>query len=391
MKTILYVYHASNIGGGSYAMLNIIKALDRTKYKPVVLLKDAGPLTDELQAMGIEVHLLPLINTVPYNSNLFTLRNIKRVVNIKRSFKKFADLLLKIKPDIVYLNTMMLHPYLKIAKGKGVKTIIHVREHWPENEHTIQRNYAISNIRKFADHIVAINKFSAAMVADDTHHPTIVYDWIDMEKRFQTMPYSEILGEDCTDKKVYLCTGGFDPFKGTLEIVRAYSETIEDPESRLLILGNTPQNNKPKGIRRFLKKKNNYTPDLLQAIENDNRIKLIPNTYFVTHIYQQAYCVLSYFTIPHANLALAENVMLQTPVIAANNEEAIEYSNNGELAILFEANNIIEFKKKLLEFDKERTGLKERLSQKAAVIANLFNPQRNIETLESVYDKVCQK
>ena len=79
MKTILYVYHASNIGGGSYAMLNVIKALNRDEYRPVVLLKSEGALVEELKAMGIDVYFLPLINTVPYNRSLFTLRNIKRI------------------------------------------------------------------------------------------------------------------------------------------------------------------------------------------------------------------------------------------------------------------------------------------------------------------------
>ena len=374
MTTILYVYHASNIGGGSYAMLNVIKALDRSAYRPVVLLKRNGPLADELKSIGVEVHFLPTINTVPYNRCIFTLHNIKRIVNICRSFGKFASLLKRIKPDIVYLNTMMLHPYLRVIKKSGIKSIIHIREHWPEGEHTAQRNYAIKNIRKYADKIVAINTFSASMVADATHHPTIVYDWINMDARFKETPYDTIFNEDCSNKKVYLCTGGFDANKGTLEIIQSFTEIIKNKDARLLVLGNKPT-----------QKATLYSQQVIKAIEQDSRVKLLPNTYFVTHIYQQAYCMLSYFTIPHANLALAESIILQTPVIAARNEESIEYSHNGELAILFEANNIEAFKKELKEFDNNCESLKSRLIEKSLIIEKMFNPQINIENLNKLY------
>lgn len=379
MTTILYVYHASNIGGGSYAMLNVIKALDRSAYRPVVLLKRNGPLADELKSIGVEVHFLPTINTVPYNRSIFTLHNIKRIVNICRSFGKFASLLKKIKPHIVYLNTMMLHPYLRVIKKSGIKSIIHIREHWPEGEHTMQRNYAIKNIRKYADHIVAINTFSASMVADATHHPTIVYDWINMDARFKETPLGTIFNEDCSNRKVYLCTGGFDKNKGTLEIIQSFTEVVKDKEARLLVLGNKPKQ------RATL-----YAQQIITAIENDNRVKLLPSTYFLTHIYRQAYCVLSYFTIPHANLTLAESIILQTPVIAARNEESIEYSHNGELAILFEANNIEAFKKELKEFDEKRASLKKRLSEKAHNTTLLFDSERNIATLNTVYGQLMQ-
>ena len=380
MKTILYVYHASNIGGGSYAMLNVIKALDRSKYRPVVLLKKNGPLVDELKSIGVDVYFIPYINTVPYNRNVFTLHNTKRIINIYRSFNDFKKLLKKINPDIVYLNTMMLHPYLKVIKKCGIKSIIHIREHWPEGEHTIQRNYAIRNIRKYADQIVAINSYSASMVADETHHPTIVYDWIDMHSRFKEIPYSAIFNEDCADKKVYLCTGGFDANKGTLEIIRAFTEVIDDKDARLLVLGTKP---KQKATR--------YSELIVKAIEQDDRIRLFPSTYFVTHLYQQAYCVLSYFTIPHANLALAENIILQTPVIAARNEESIEYSCGGKLAILFEANNLNDFKDKLGRTDKNRELLKKELAKKSIEIETLFSPERNINALNEVYNRIIQQ
>ena len=53
MKTILYVNHTSVVGGASYAMLRVIKEVDRSLYKPIVLLKQNGPLYDEIKSLGI--------------------------------------------------------------------------------------------------------------------------------------------------------------------------------------------------------------------------------------------------------------------------------------------------------------------------------------------------
>ena len=71
MKKILYIYHTSAIGGGSYCLLNILKEIDRTLYTPSVMLSSDGPLVDEIRTMGIDVYIFPYIYSVPYNSNLW--------------------------------------------------------------------------------------------------------------------------------------------------------------------------------------------------------------------------------------------------------------------------------------------------------------------------------
>lgn len=389
MKTILYVYHASNIGGGTYCLLNIIKALDRKAYRPIVLLGRDGPLVAELKALDVDVLFISKITTVPYNKSIFTLHNIVRMMRIVQSLKLFCNILHKIKPDIVYINTMMLYPFLRIAKKNGIKTVIHIREHWPENQHYIQRNLAISQIRKFADEVIAINSYSASMIENKTHSVNIIYDWIDLSNRYEDRPYSKIFNEDCSHKKVYLCTGGYDRIKGSLEVIRAFSSVIKGDDSRLLLLGTKP-NSKTNRLRKFLfiNSEKTYIEELDKAISSDNRIRIIPNTYFIKHIYEQAYCVLSYFKIPHANLALAESIILHIPVIAAENAESLEYSIKGELAVLYKENNYNDFKEQLMAFDRIEPLLKKKLKEKSTYVEKMFNPEANIKKLEEVYQKL---
>ena len=152
MKTILYIYHTSSIGGGSYCLLNILKSIDRSCIRPIVLLKEDGPLVEEIKALNILVYFLPTLSTVPYNVSTFTFGNIKNAIRLISSIRKYKTILKEANPDIVYVNTMMLYPYLHPAKKLGLKTIIHIREHWPAGEHRWQRNRALMHIDKFGSY-----------------------------------------------------------------------------------------------------------------------------------------------------------------------------------------------------------------------------------------------
>lgn len=226
IKTILYIYHVSDIGGGSFCLLNILKELNRQLYKPIVLLKRDGPLVDEIRKLNIDIFFLPTLSTVPYNQTTLSISAIWNALKIFFSFKKFKRLLDVISPDLVYINTMMLYPYLQIAKEKGMKTLTHVREHWPLNEHKWQRNMAIKYISSYSDQIIAINSFSASMFDGKKQNIVVVYDWIDFNDRDDNLSMSVLLGEDATNLKVYLFTGGLQKVKGTYEIIKGFSKYI---------------------------------------------------------------------------------------------------------------------------------------------------------------------
>lgn len=390
MKSILYIYHTSLIGGGSYCLLNILKALERSQIRPYVLLKENGPLVDEIKKLDIQVFFMKELSTVPYNTSTLTIKNIKNAFRIIFSFSKYKKILKNIKPDIVYVNTMMLYPYLRQAKKLGLKTIIHVREHWPEGEHIFQRNIALNHIDKYADYIVAINTYSSSMLSFSEKPKKIVYDWIDLSSRFEERFYSEIFGQSVAGLKVYLYMGGMQPIKGTLEIVSTFSNVIKDSDARLLIMGINPKvyNLGLKGrVKRILSKIGfpSYTEKVLNIINSDDRIKCIPNTYKINHIIQQAYCILSYFTVPHANLALAESIILGTPTIAADTSESREYSLDGKLASLFNINDIKDFEDKIVHFDRERDQIIYNIEQNANQIEKIFDPKANENKLNEIY------
>lgn len=393
MARILFVHHVSVVGGASYCLMNVVKALDRNRYTPIVLLRDNGPLVEELKKLDVEVDFCPSLWFYPYNHSLFNIRSLVTIFNLYRSLDDFKVAIKKCSPDIVYFNNTFLFPYLKVTQKLGIKSVIHIREHWSCNQHQKQFRYIQQEILCRADRIIAINEYSARMISPYLTKTTIVYDWIDFSERYEYRPFNEIFGEDVSQKKVYLYTGGISRIKGAYEIIKTFSEKVKGDDNRLLILGFTKDFSR-KGWKNLVKRILNqfgiqtYEYRVKSIAQKDNRIVCIPSTYYIRHIFEQAYCMLSYFTIPHANLALAEAICLQLPCIAAETEESQEYTLNGELAVLFPENNLEEFEHKVQDFDKNYLQIKAQLKASSRIIDEKFSKERNSQLLRSVLDEL---
>ena len=388
---ILFIYHTSMIGGGSYCLLNILREIDRDRFNPVVVLASYGPLVEEIRKLGIEVYVIKKMHVVPYNVSTFTPKRLRHAAEIIASFIPFRNLLLQVAPDIVYVNTMMMYPYLRVAKKMGIKTVVHVREHWPEGEHKWQRKIALDHIKKYADRIIAINTYSMSMLEDAKQPKTIVYDWIDLSQRNKPMPLEDVFEESLKDKKVYLYMGGMQVIKGPMEVIDVFTHDITDPKARLLVLG-IKTNDMTGGIKGFIKNLlakigyTTYSKQVMDMIASDNRIKCIPSTYDVKNIYEQVYCILSYFKIPHANLALAESIITGTVNVAARTPESEEYSHQGELAQLFEINNEAAFLCAVKDVEDNYDMMKEKLSRDSHYVAEMFDKKTNVERLMDFID-----
>ena len=394
MTRVLFVHHTSFIGGGSYCLLNIIKVLDRQYFEPLVLLREEGTLAEELRKLDVNVIFFPQMETVPYNRSLLRRKSLHQYLRVFRSLSPFAKLLESIDADVLYLNNMMIYHYLSVAKKQGMKTVLHVREHWPLDEHKTQLRWAQNAVYKHADKLVAINNYGASMFPQKD--ATIVYDWIDMDERYKPMPMNDIFGEDMTDKKVFLYTGGIQNIKGAYEVVKTFCKKITNPSYRLLVLGFTKELSGD-GLIRIIKSIlyrigfPTYEYKVKMIVRSDKRVVCIPRVYEIKDIIEQSCCMLSYFTIPHANLALAESIILGTPVIAARTQESEEYSLDGELASLFEMNDIDDFEQAIRNFINNETELRAELShENRQKIADMFSPQQNAKRLNDTLKELVK-
>lgn len=388
------MHQVSTIGGASYCMLSLVNAIDRSKYQPVVLLRGDGPLAEEFRKRDVEVAFLQGMPTVPYNKSLLRLKTVSTYLRTEYKQKEFLNILQQLRIDIVYLNNMMLYPYLKTAKENGYKTIIHIREHWPKDEHQLQMERARKYVAIYADWIIAINKYSASLFPECAEKITIIYDWIDFSNRDEPRPFCQIFGSEAESLKVILFTGGMARIKGTLEIVRLFHEKINGSEYRLLMIG-SGLDYRFEGISGIIKKFimlfgwKPYGYRVTEIMKRDKRIVAIPATYSIADLFKQAYCTVSFFTIPHANLALAEAIELGTVAIAPLTEEALEYSDNGQGALLYEINNEEDLLEKFNYLEDNYDYIKERIKLHSDNVKTMFSTEDNSKKLHFVCDKVA--
>lgn len=397
MKRILFVHHISRIGGASYCLLNILKTLDRERFEPVVCLAAGGPLADEVRRLGMECVFFPPMSTVPYNRPFFLPSSLKSYASVAMSLSGFGKLLKDKEIDIVYLNNTMLWPYLRPASQAGCRTVLHVREHWPPDEHCRQLGAAREYARRYADRIVAINAFSASMFSGMEEKTVKVMDWSDIDERCGGPSLADVTGAGGHDgpasdaaqaRKTYIFTGGFNRIKGALEVMTAFTSVIRDPDARLLVLGAVPLKNSGLKYRfKVILDKlgyHDYHYQIQKALAADSRIVCRPAIYDFGRLAKESAGFISWFTIPHANLALAECIMLGVPCIAADNEEAREYTNGGEYALLTPAGDYPAFVQALASFAASGDAWRERASAGSPVLRRMFDPVLNASRLNEV-------
>ncbi len=57
---VLFADHTATMSGGEIALLHLVRAMDRSRFEPIVALFAHGPFADQLEAAGIETHVIPL-------------------------------------------------------------------------------------------------------------------------------------------------------------------------------------------------------------------------------------------------------------------------------------------------------------------------------------------
>jgi glycosyltransferase involved in cell wall biosynthesis len=128
---------ANNDGtiGGSYLMLlSLVKGLDRSKYRPVVLFYSENCLIPQFRAAGAEVHVWR--PRIPLKARSGLLRPAVRAANRLswyvqpfRTLARVARYLRKWKIDLLHLNNSVAgsQPWVLAAKFRGIPCVVHER------------------------------------------------------------------------------------------------------------------------------------------------------------------------------------------------------------------------------------------------------------------------
>jgi len=166
-RRILYVVHSGGPGGALLSLRYLLDALDRDRYEPVVACIHPVPeVMDTFRAAGVETLHAPGISVFPHTTGgwdplttpFAALRAARTVRAFGPSARATAELVRRVKPDLVHLNSLVLAPSAAGAKAAGAKVVWHVRESVHPGHAGVRRRWLGRAIRRWADEAVFISE-----------------------------------------------------------------------------------------------------------------------------------------------------------------------------------------------------------------------------------------
>lgn len=126
MKNILFIHQSAELYGSDKTLLLLLKNLDKSKFNPLVVLPQEGPLKEELENENIEVVIAPVLKL---SRKMFTIWNsIQIFKDLKKGISILEELHKKHHFDLIYSNTLAVLLGMIFAKKRKIKHLWHVHE-----------------------------------------------------------------------------------------------------------------------------------------------------------------------------------------------------------------------------------------------------------------------
>ncbi len=250
MKTILFLDHTAKMGGGEIALLNLVSALDRTRFHPVVALAADGPLAGRLREAGIETHVLPLDKTLldmrKDSLGVGSLLHLGQIARLTAYTLQVARWARRRRVDLIHTNSLKSDVYGGIAgRLAGIPVLWHVRDH-------VNVSYlppvAVAGFRalsRLLPRIVVANSESTLRQLWPHHYAggEVVHSGVAREIVHDGYPMGPTHGDGVppppvSERPTVALIGRITEWKGQHVLLRAAAHVARDfPEARFWIIG----------------------------------------------------------------------------------------------------------------------------------------------------------
>lgn len=262
MRTILYIHHGKGLGGAPLSLLQMVLALDRSQFHPVVLFLHDSDAMGLYREHGVEV-LGPVNRSDFSHTKIWWYRwwhlghLIRALWDSYRLWHGEAAVWIrKRNPAIVHLNTSTLLVWGIVARRIGIPVVWHIREPLASGYFGIRRFLVRMIVGHYATVIVPICRNDAVPWRGNSK-VFVVYNAVDIERVEQDLVGVERnavrarfgIGHDVP---MLLFMGGWSREKGTPFLLQVFERLQQRLSSvRLVIAGywNPPQRLKlPVGV-----------------------------------------------------------------------------------------------------------------------------------------------
>lgn len=337
---ILFVHHASGIGGAPISMVKIIKELDKSLYTCKVLLLKDSAVKYLLEKEKIPYEIIVnsfykkyynyFTHIAPIYYKWYQIHSL-----IAASLKWFLSryyfsnkVLQNYDYDILHLNSLTLTDWLCSGQKRG-KTILHVREPLADGYLGIRKFFIQRQVNKYANQIIAISKDNAQRInlPDKTK---VIYNYIEIPQQLATVTKKSKI-------KNVLYLGGTLKYKGFYTVVECLEYLNEDV--RILFSGSIDEcnrNRSPLSLLKTLIKKTTSDHkkhfEYIDKIKTHSKVKLIGLSNNVPSLLLDSDLLISPFSQAHFSRPVIEAFAYKKPVIGTNvkgMEEIIDHNING--------------------------------------------------------------
>ena len=176
---ILFIHHGGGIGGAPVSMLQLAAGLDRTRYTPLAVFTQPGPILDFARDLGVPASVVPLRSAFAYGAHVpLRLRTLVPFLTQYWTTVRRAQALIRSeRPDLVHLNTVVLLPTAVGVKRESVPLVWHVRE--VPGPHPLLRRWQTRAILRLADRVVA-NSEAVRAAFPEPDRVTVVHNAVDL-------------------------------------------------------------------------------------------------------------------------------------------------------------------------------------------------------------------
>jgi len=238
---IAYLSHQSGVGS-EMALVRLLSALDRSRFEPLVVLPEEGPLRAEVEALSIPVHVLPLAWWIPA-THWSAERFLAQLEGLEERAAALENWLVRERIHLVHTNTIVTLEGALAAARLGLPHVWHSRGFFGGGfppSYLDDTHFFLFAVRRLASTTVCVSEGVRRQMAEVCRRLRVIYDGFDLD-RFLARPVADPqairarygLAETA---RVVACVGGIQRRKGQLDLVEAAARLAGDFPDLVFVL-----------------------------------------------------------------------------------------------------------------------------------------------------------
>jgi glycosyltransferase involved in cell wall biosynthesis len=385
-RAVAYLQSTSEIGGSDISLLRIVERLDKSRFRPVVLVPSDGPLVQSLRELGCEVIIVKeMLKLTTRRGAAYLLRyclNYPRVVRtILRQLRR---------QDVALLHTNTLHNlygFLAAALA-GVPHVWHVREIVMQSR--LVRSVELLLARYGADRVIATSDAVADMFQTNGRprpsHLVKISNGIDLDRFHPGNDGADVRRDFGIEDDAPLVglVARLDHWKGADVFLQAAAICHRAmPEARFLIVGGAID-----GQERYALQ--------LQQLAQD--LGLADRVHFAMWRYRpedmpRVHAALSVLVLASSwpepfGLVLLEAMATARPVVATNHGGPREICVDGDTALLVPPRDPARMADAILAVLRDPARSQQMGQAGRRRVEELFDRNRSVKQIERLYEEL---